>query len=73
MLSAFTVEGKIEHGVKKKELESVDLMTEDLQQMWVKQKRGKRWKMREFAMRFVRKFGQGKRRFGLNPCDGKTW
>ena len=27
--------------------------------------------MREFAMRFVRKFGQGKRRFGLNRVMAK--
>jgi len=32
MLIAFTVQGKTEHGVKKKELESVDLLSEDLQQ-----------------------------------------
>ena len=47
---AFIVQEKTELGVMKKELESVDLPWEDLQQQSVKKKRSKPWNMRELEM-----------------------
>ena len=45
------IEQKItELGVKKEELELVDLRWEDHQKMLVKKKRNKPWKMREFVI-----------------------
>jgi hypothetical protein len=48
---AFIEQEKIERGVKREELELVDLMTEDRQQLSVNQKRSKPHMTKEFLRR----------------------